>query len=45
MKTTVLDEGPGYFFFVLDLLIAIVVVMAAISIGMMLYGAMQFIAR
>lgn len=45
MKATVSSEEPGYFFFALDLLVGIVIVMAVISIGMMLYGGMQFIGR
>ncbi len=39
------SEGPGYFFFVLDLLVGIVLVMGVLAVGMMLYGGLQFIGR
>jgi hypothetical protein len=45
MKATVSSEEPTYFYLALDLLVGIVIVMAVLSIGMMLYGGMQFIGR
>lgn len=35
----------GYFFVIVNLLVAIVILMAAISIGVMLYGGLQFIGH
>ncbi len=47
MKTinAVPGEGPGYFFFVLDLLVGVAVVMAILAVGMMLYGGLQLMGR
>ena len=37
--------GTGYFFVVVNLLVGIVMLMAAISMGVMFYGGLQFIGH
>jgi len=40
-----LHDQRGHFFVVMNLLVGVVILMAFISVGMMLYGGLQFIAR
>lgn len=44
-KIQITTDERGYFFVAVNLLVEIVVVMAVISVGVMLYGGLQFIGR
>jgi hypothetical protein len=44
-KLKLRTDEAGYFFLTLDLLVGIVILMAAISVGVMFYGGLQFIGH
>ncbi len=44
-KISLLTEKTGYFFLTVNLLIAVAILMGAISIGVMFYSVLQFLER